>query len=543
MVRDAGFLGGEIFAVWRGLRGIEPEARAVLRQEQALIGRRMGPFTLTVSILAAALLAWINWDRVPHPPVLLWLTLIAAPLVALLLVWWREGFTVPARLRPRVLRRIPVTALVEGLLWAAAPALFFDPADPERQMLLGAIIFSLTAASVVVLSGLLLTVWLYATPPILSLAFSFWQQDTPEMRLLAAVVVIYGGLLMTGAFLGYRRFVTRVEAQVAAREALETLEEALESVGEAFGLFDAAGQPIFLNRGYRALFKGKPDGLKPGEEVVQKIGGRWLRSAARRTASGKEVHLHADVTALKQTEDALREARDAAEQASHAKSQFLATMSHELRTPLNAIIGFAELLAARPDLPEAKRREYAETIRQAGRHLLALLNDILDLSRIEAGAYRLDRAVVPLRPLVDELLAMFAVQAREEQITLANEVPESLAAEADERALRQILINLVGNAVKFTPAGGRVTVSAARREDEVEIVVADTGEGIAPEDLERVLEPFVQGEDAMNRRHGGTGLGLPLVKRLVELHGGRLHLESARGRGTRASFTLPAAKS
>ncbi len=533
---------GASIAAWRVLLPASGEGRAALRREQAHIGRRMGPFTLTVSLLAAGLLVWVNWDWGPHDLLLLWLVLIALPFLVLLVVWWREGFGVSARLQARILRRIPVTALIEGMLWAAAPAILFDAPSLEHRLLLDAVIFSLTAASVVVLSGLLLTAWLFVTPPVAALAIAHWQAGGAYGGLIAAVIVAYGALLMVGAFLGHRRFIARVAAQVAAREALETLEEALESVGEAFGLFDADGEPIFLNARYRMLFDSQSDGLEPGDEIVQKRGDQWLRSSARLTASGKRVHVHADVTALKRTEDALREARDAAEQASRAKSQFLATMSHELRTPLNAIIGFAEMLAEQPGLDHKKQREYAMTIRQAGRHLLSLLNDILDLSRIEAGAYRLDCVPLSLAETAHQVVEMLAGEARAHEITIINAIPETLMVMADERALRQILINLVGNAVKFTPPGGQVTISAQPLEGEVEVVVADTGEGIAPGDIARVLEPFVQGEDAMNRRHGGAGLGLPLVKRLVELHGGRLRLESERGRGTRAIFTLPATR-
>ncbi len=529
---------GEAFAAWRVLLPASGEGRAALGREQAYIGRRMGPFTLTVSLLAALLLAYVNWDWAPHNLLILWVGTIALPFLVLAIVWLREGFGVPARLEGRILRRVPITALIEGLLWAAAPAILFDSTDPERQMLLGAVIFSLTAASVVVLSGLLLTAWLFVTPPVVALAVAHWQAGGPYCGLISAVIIAYGALLMVGAFLGYRRFVARVEAQVAAREALETLEEALESVGEAFGLFDAAGHPIFLNARYRMLFDSRSDGLNPGDEIVQQLGDHWLRSSARLTASGKRVHVHADVTELKRTEDALREARDAAEQASRAKSQFLATMSHELRTPLNAIIGFAEMLITQPDLDGDKQREYAATIRQAGRHLLSLLNDILDLSRIEAGAYQLDLTPLRLVDVVEEVIEMMAGELRAGNLSTAVEIGGDVIVEADERALRQIFINLVGNAIKFTPPGGRITVTAHAGDDEVEVTVADTGEGIAAADLKRVLEPFVQGEDAMNRRHGGAGLGLPLVKRLVELQGGRFRLESTRGVGTRAIFTL-----
>lgn len=523
------------------LRPADALTRAELRRQQAVIGRRMGPLTLGVSILGASILVVEHWGEVLQNLLACWLALISLPLIVLIFVWWREGFDAPAHLHRRILRRVPVTAAVEGIAWAAAPFLFFDPSSLNEQLLLSLVIFALTAAASGMLRGLFGSALLFMTPPLVSLAIRFATSGIAYGPAIALSVVIFGALIVISSYLGHRQLITTTAAQVAAREALSTLEEALESTNDAFGVFDSHDvHPIFLNQPYRALFGGEPDGLAPGEELVQQLGGRWLRSSVRRTHGGRLVHVHTDITTLKQTEDALREARDAAEAASRAKSRFLATMSHELRTPLNAIIGFAELigLAARKEERE-KDAEYATTIAKAGRHLLSLINDILDLSKIEAGSYELVKEDLDLAGIVREVGEMLESEIVSAGLRFELDLPDPCPLRGDERALRQIFINLIGNAIKFTPSGGRIRVTARRVGEHWRVLVMDDGEGIASEDLERVLEPFVQGEDAINRRHGGTGLGLPLVRRLIAMHGGEFQLHSERGQGTTAEILLP----
>jgi signal transduction histidine kinase len=244
---------------------------------------------------------------------------------------------------------------------------------------------------------------------------------------------------------------------------------------------------------------------------------------------------------VNRTNDELRRVYSELEEASRHKSEFLASMSHELRTPLNAIIGFSEVLREAMFGPvNEKQAEYLDDIVSSGNHLLSLINDVLDLSKVEAGQVELEVGPFSLRQALERGVVMVREQATEEQVQVELSAgPEVDVVEGDERRIKQVIFNLLSNAVKFTPAGGEVDVSAIRVNGEVRVSVADTGPGIAPGDHERIFEEFQQ-TDAGLERLEGTGLGLALSKRLVELHGGRIWLESELGKGSTFVFTLPA---
>ncbi len=266
----------------------------------------------------------------------------------------------------------------------------------------------------------------------------------------------------------------------------------------------------------------------------------YLRARAAILAQEERNTLLAQMVMAKLESD---RSRDQAEAASLAKSQFLANMSHELRTPLNAILGFSELIASRMFEKEPERvHEYASLINSSGGHLLSLINDILDLAKIEAGRRRLDEAEIDLRCLADDALQLVAWRAKDNGARLENlidgEVP---LLYADERAIRQILLNLLSNAVKFTPRQGLVTAFARQAANGALVFgVEDTGVGIAPEDIDKVFDTFGQGKHDIKLADKGTGLGLAIVKGLAEAHGGHVALESQVGKGTRVSVTIPA---
>jgi signal transduction histidine kinase len=228
------------------------------------------------------------------------------------------------------------------------------------------------------------------------------------------------------------------------------------------------------------------------------------------------------------------------EVASQHKSEFLANMSHELRTPLNAIIGFSEVLTDRMfgELNE-KQEEYLKDIYASGTHLLSLINDILDLSKIEAGRMELELTDFHLPTALDNALMLVRERAGRRSITLQTSVDETLGeVQADERKIRQVVLNLLSNAIKFTPEGGRIEVAAVSKDGLAEVSVSDTGVGIAPEDQEKVFEEFRQVGTA-EKKVEGTGLGLTLCRKFVELHGGRIWVKSQEGVGSTFTFTIP----
>jgi signal transduction histidine kinase len=255
---------------------------------------------------------------------------------------------------------------------------------------------------------------------------------------------------------------------------------------------------------------------------------------------GNRDELGALAANVNRMNDELRRLYKELEAASLHKSEFLANMSHELRTPLNAILGFSQVLRERMfgDINE-KQEEYLDDILSSGNHLLLLINDVLDLSKVEAGQVELEAAPFSLREALERGVVMVRERATRDGVKVAIAAdPDVDIIEGDERRVRQIIFNLLSNAVKFTPAGGSVDVTAAQVDGEARVAITDTGRGIAPEDHERIFEEFQQSEAGTEQREG-TGLGLTLSKRLVELHGGRIWVESELGKGSTFVFTLP----
>ena len=243
---------------------------------------------------------------------------------------------------------------------------------------------------------------------------------------------------------------------------------------------------------------------------------------------------------LRRNAEELTEALTRAEAASRAKSEFLATMSHELRTPLNAIIGFSDILKGEMlgAMGNAKYKEYAQSIHGSGKHLLGVINDILDIARLDSGELELDLEPVDLSALIDECVAAIAPQAEKEQIHIERGM-EAAFVMADPRRLRQMLFNLISNAVKFTPRHGKVSISAAQQPDGFAITVSDTGVGMTDEQIPKALERFGQIDSSLARKYEGTGLGLPLTQQLTELHGAAFSIASEPGNGTKVTILFP----
>jgi cell cycle sensor histidine kinase DivJ len=278
---------------------------------------------------------------------------------------------------------------------------------------------------------------------------------------------------------------------------------------------------------------------------------RWVEMRCRplRQVPAKEASCEAgvvavmrDITERKNQEQALEEARAAAEQADASKTRFLATMSHELRTPLNAIIGFSEMIVQEDVLllDAARRKEYAQLIHDSGQHLLSVVNGILDLSKMESGNFEITPE--PFAPRAALLICcnLLALKARDNSINLITRAPDNLPVmTGDPRAFRQIALNLISNAIKFTEPGGTVTVSAWIESARLVLRIVDNGVGISADDLKRIGDPFFQADKTYQRQREGTGLGLSIVKSLVGLHGGEMSVRSRIGEGTTVVVALP----
>ena len=325
------------------------------------------------------------------------------------------------------------------------------------------------------------------------------------------------------------------------------------------GLFDrvhVADRPAYMSalaqaategEGSSVEFRIRRDGPEgEGGKVTRFI---WVEMRCRALDNAEEnddqrdvVAVIRDVTERKVQEQAVEAARAEAERANAAKSRFLATMSHELRTPLNAIIGFSEMLANEETmgLNRAKREDYAKLIGESGHHLLSVVNGILDMSRIETGNFEITPEPFAPAPVIGTCCDLMVLRARDAGVELACRVPADLPdIVADKRAVKQILINLLSNAIKFTDRGGKVAVTGAIEGAQMVFTVEDTGVGIGEDDLRHVGDPFFQVRGAYNRPHDGTGLGVSIVKGLIELHGGELQVTSRIGSGTRFSVRLP----
>ncbi|MDQ2104089.1 PAS domain-containing sensor histidine kinase [Azospirillum isscasi] len=377
-----------------------------------------------------------------------------------------------------------------------------------------------------------------------------------------------------------RNVTERVQAESAARRAHHLLSDAIECITEGFVLYDAQDRLVLCNARYRELFSANTDLITPGTDFetvlrggaergvyrvpdlegwierrieqhrnagppmeVQLQNGRWIRIEEWRTHEGGTVGIRADITDLKAREAELSIARDAAEQANQRKSDYVHHLSHELRTPLNAVLGFAQIIHEEMMGPNNPRyRDYAGQIAAAGVYMLDLINNLLDLARIEAGRMDLHEEACNLSLLVDLTFGMMQPRAQDAAVTLCMEIPDDLPSlRGDASLIRQMLTNLIGNAIKFArPNDGHVRVRAeTTREGGIALTVADNGIGMRPEQIPVALDAFgqVHGRDRAAER--GSGLGLPLTRALIGLHGGTFHIDSSVGAGTTVRLTFP----
>ena len=382
-------------------------------------------------------------------------------------------------------------------------------------------------------------------------------------------------------------------AQSRLQAAEARLFDALRSMNDSFVIWDQLDRIVLWNNKFEDFFGFDPGALQQGLDYatidyhanstienihpledgsgseIQLKDGRWVRYLETQTADGGRVSIGTEVTAIRTREYQLQSNQDAlqktisvlkksqvrivelaenyeqekirAEEANQSKSEFLANMSHELRTPLNAINGFSDIMKKElfGPLGDPRYAEYVNDILFSGQHLLSLINDILDMSKIEAGKMTLNTEVMQMNDMISQVIRIIRGRADENRLRLVYDDAAHPEIEADPRAVKQILLNLATNAIKFTPEGGVVTIAVEPKSAGLIIRVSDTGIGISKEDIARLAQPFEQIDSQHSRQHEGTGLGLALSKSLVELHGGNFTIESVVGQGTTVVFTMP----
>ena len=345
-----------------------------------------------------------------------------------------------------------------------------------------------------------------------------------------------------------------MDREIAARRSAQTrLVNAIESTAEGVILVDGGGKILISNSRIASFFPALgltvgmplPAVLDSGE--LRLPDGRWLSLSRSATADGGYVVIVSDISALKEREIMLQSAKEQAETANRAKTEFLSNMGHELRTPLNAVIGFSEIIAKEMFGPvgQPSYKEFASDILRSGSHLLEIINDILDIAKCEGGSLQIVPEPVDVVELLTRSAEIVMPQSQRGNLTVTVEKPqEPLWLLADPARARRIVQHLLSNAVKFTPAGGQVTLSASRLVPGwIALKVADTGIGMRAEDIPVALSPFGQIDSSLSRKYEGTGLGLPLCKVFAALHGGSLDIESSPGKGTVVTVVLPEAVS
>lgn len=524
-----------------GGAGLDPSE---VRWNQLQHLRRQVPMMAAVSIVNALVLAVVLGGWPPAPLPILWAAAIVLPSLYNLLGSRRRRNHSPScrqASKAAIWRSIGWSAYM-GAAWGSVGPLFLYGASPTETVFPVFVIGGMMAGLVASLSPLPGNVAAFGIaagiPTFATLALGASQLE----RGMAAMFALFCIGLGIAAWNAHHRFreILAVKRDLSATSDL--LADAIESTGEAFALFGPDGRLLMANSQFETFFpQGAPEKQAFEDAALELADGRWVKPSQKPTRAGGRVEVYSDVTVLKKQEDALIAARIEAEAADRAKSQFLAVMSHELRTPLNSVIGFAELLGRETVAMSAERvREYSGVIVKSGRHLLELITDILNLSRVEAGRYDLHEDQVDIDAMLLEIAESFAPQMEAAGLELSLQPGFGGLICADARALRQILDNLISNALKFTEPGGRIVVATDRLYGDMRIVVEDSGIGIAQESQTIIFEPFRQADERLARAKGGTGLGLPLVRKLAELHGGSATVESKPGRGSRFTVRIPA---
>ncbi len=585
--------------LWPGIPVDPSSAGAAVRVRQFVHLSRAVSTIAGVNIVNTLLTAFLFWDLIPAPVILVWAGVSLWASGNRMLAWYmHRDWPPPAQVSRRTLIRSTLWGGLGGILWGVVGFGMAWQGSIVHHVFLAFVIGGQAAAAAVWMSSILTSSYAYIWLSVGPLGVGLFLRDDPLTTFMAFMVLFF----MLASFQLARRTHDDFSANIKAnldlenlnkrlieseqryRSSEETLTTAIEAMDAGFVLFDPQDRLVMANAKYRKFYGDSAPFIKPGTKfedllrhdsmvrldvsqfddiekwITNRLAehamdfsnseqlmedGLWLQVSERRTSDGSSVGFRFDITKLKQAQDDLRRARDEAEAASNAKSEFLSSMSHELRTPLNAVLGFAQLLDTDTKLPLADiQQEAVNQILAGGRHLLELISQILDLARIETGNISVSIKSVFLEDLCNYCVPLTESLASKRGIILNCINPDpTLAVLADNTRLRQVVLNLLSNAVKYNHEGGQVTLSASTTDHHTVIIsIRDTGPGIPEEKQSQVFNAFDRlGAEASTTE--GTGIGLTISKELVQLMNGTIGFESSPSQDTVFWIELPTASS
>jgi PAS domain S-box-containing protein len=545
------------------------------------------PLFVLSHVIVAATFTTLASQRILSPLASWWFTLSYLPVLVLFVLWSRYDRNANRGQATRgEIRWVELLAVLFGLVWAACPSISFAAADDNLRALIVAISLAASAVGTFAFSRVPAAAILYCCLTTGALALSGTILGGTIGIVFAIFTATYG-MVLNGLVLNLNR--EQIQKEAAAQERKKQadiiallLNDFEHGTSDWLWESDAKGALTYVSARFAEITGRSPNQLKT-MTLAQAVDASaaqpgWFDLAGDMaeqvpiTARTLEVELGdktfywqinarplftpdsqfkgyrgfcRDITAEHEADEKMREAKEVAEAASAAKSHFLAVMSHELRTPLNSIVGFSEILATRQSDPPdtALTIDYANTILESSRHLQTLINDILDATRVENGTVNLVEQDIDAAELIEIAVKMCRDQAEKADVTLVARLADGIELHGDVTRLKQVILNILTNAIKFSPVGGIVNVDIARgRGDRFLLQVRDAGIGVRPEDVQRIFEPFVQVEDSMSRRYSGIGLGLAIARKLARLHSGDVSLESQFGSGTTVILELPTSR-
>jgi len=583
--------------LWPGIPDDKSPSGAVVRVRQFVHLSRAVSTIALANIINTLLTVFLFWGVIPTPVLMIWTTVSLWASGNRLYAWYKHrDWPAPEKVERRTLISSTFWGAMGGIMWGAMGLGMAWQGSMVHHVFLAFVIGGQAAAAAVWMSSVLSSSYAYIWLSVGPLGIGLILRDEPITTVMGIMVLFF----MLASFQLARRTHEEfqsgirsnlelqalnerlIESEQRYRRSEETLTTAIDAMDAGFVIFDAADRLVMANAKYRDIYKGSASKIAPGvkfeellrygltsgvrsfpgeegetwisgrlaehakpsstsEQLLQD--GRWLQISERKTSDGSTVGFRFDITKLKRAQEDFRQARDEAEAASLAKSEFLSSMSHELRTPLNAILGFAQLLDTDPSLPlQEDQQESVDQILSGGRHLLTLIEQVLDLARIETGNIAVSLETVVLADVYRDCVPIAETLASKREITLKyTPADPSLALLADTTRLKQVLLNLLSNAVKYNKHGGEVTLSSTPTDHgTIVIAVGDSGAGIPPEKQEMVFEPFNR-LGAETSATEGTGIGLTISKELVHLMNGSIDFESKLGEGSIFRVELPMA--